>query len=422
MSVKGGEKFFSSKMIGEGWKSGGQEAPEEMASSFWPCVCVERWGGSVPSTDRRVLLLHGKQMKPKSIVVLGLLALGFFGGCTRQASAPKADGSGSITLLNVSYDPTREFYVEFNAAFAQHWEKQTGQPVLIDQSHGGSGKQARAVNEGLDADVVSLALAGDIDLIARSSKRLESDWQTKLPHNSSPYTSTIVFLVRKGNPKQIRDWDDLIRDGVEVITPNPKTGGGARWNYLAAWGFALQKELGDLSLVQDPSKANLVQAANGKAKEFIGKLYKNVPVLDTAARAATNTFLQRKIGDVLIAWENEAFLALKESGQGEVEIVVPSLSILAEPPVAVVTKNAEKHGTSQVATAYLEYLYSDEGQRLAAKHFYRPRNANVLTEESKKNFAELKLFALTDLVRDWEEAQQIHFKDRSGIFDQVFNQ
>ncbi|WP_146677289.1 sulfate ABC transporter substrate-binding protein [Pirellula sp. SH-Sr6A] len=361
-------------------------------------------------------------MNPKSIVALGLLALGFLGGCSSRESSPKGDNSDPITLLNVSYDPTRELYVEFNEAFARHWKDQTGQDVLIDQSHGGSGKQARAVNEGLDADIVSLALAGDIDLIARSSKRLEQDWQTKLPHNSSPYTSTIVFLVRKGNPKQIRDWDDLIRDGVEVITPNPKTGGGARWNYLAAWGFALQKELGDLSLLQDPSKANVVEAANGKAKEFIGKLYKNVPVLDTAARAATNTFLQRKIGDVLIAWENEAFLALKESGRGEVEIVVPSLSILAEPPVAVVTKNAEKRGTVEVAAAYLEYLYSDEGQRLAAKHYYRPRNAEVLTEETKKNFADLKLFGLKDLVRDWEEAQEIHFKDRSGIFDQVFNQ
>jgi sulfate transport system substrate-binding protein len=359
-------------------------------------------------------------MHAKSLFAVGLVALGVLQGCSSSEESSPGGRAGSVKLLNVSYDPTREFYVEFNETFAKHWEKETGQTVLIDQSHGGSGKQARAVNEGLDADVVSLALAGDIDLIAKSSKRLDPDWQTKLPHNSSPYTSTIVFLVRKGNPENIRDWDDLIRDGVEVITPNPKTGGGARWNYLAAWGFALQKELGDLAVIKDPSKGAEVEAAKVKAKEFIGKLYKNVPVLDTAARAATNTFLQRKIGDVLLAWENEAFLALRESGQSEVEIVVPSLSILAEPPVAVVTQNANKHGTNQVAAAYLEYLYSDEGQRLAAKHFYRPRNSNALTEETKRNFVDLKLFALSDIVRDWEEAQEVHFKDRTGIFDQVF--
>lgn len=359
-------------------------------------------------------------MHSKLFFALGLLALGVLQGCSSREDSSKGGATESVTLLNVSYDPTREFYVEFNEAFAQHWAQETGQSVFIDQSHGGSGKQARAVNEGLEADVVSLALAGDIDLIARSSKRLDPDWQTKLPHNSSPYTSTVVFLVRKGNPKWIRDWDDLIRDGIEVITPNPKTGGGARWNYLAAWGFALQNELGNLSLLKDPSKASEVEVAKAKAKGFVGALYKNVPVLDTAARAATNTFLQRKIGDVLLAWENEAFLALKESGQNDVEIVVPSLSILAEPPVAVVTQNANKHGASQVAAAYLEYLYSDEGQALAAKHFYRPRNLNVLTAETKKNFVELKLFALTDIVRDWGEAQEVHFKDRTGIFDQVF--
>lgn len=390
----------------------------ESGSGLWFANCGN--GGSKPLEKDRLRQFQGNNMHSKSFFALGLLALGVLQGCSNSNESSTGGAAGTINLLNVSYDPTREFYVEFNEAFAKHWEKEKGQTVLIDQSHGGSGKQARAVNEGMEADVVSLALAGDIDLIAKSSKRLDADWQTKLPHNSSPYTSTIVFLVRKGNPKQIRDWDDLVRDGVEVITPNPKTGGGARWNYLAAWGFVLQKELGDLAILKDPSREAEVERAKAKAKEFIGKLYKNVPVLDTAARAATNTFLQRKIGDVLLAWENEAFLALRESGQGEVEIVVPSLSILAEPPVAVVTKNADKHGTTQVAAGYLEYLYSDEGQRLAAKHFYRPRNSNVLTEETKKNFADLKLFALTDIVRNWEEAQEIHFKDRTGIFDQVF--
>lgn len=415
--ILGGEDFFSVNLlskidVGNGLGLDGIK--------FWPRVCKTGEVCSKAPLKDRLGNSQGINMHAKSLFAVGLVALGVLQGCSSSEESSPGGTAGSVKLLNVSYDPTREFYVEFNETFAKHWEKETGQTVLIDQSHGGSGKQARAVNEGLDADVVSLALAGDIDLIAKSSKRLDPDWQTKLPHNSSPYTSTIVFLVRKGNPENIRDWDDLIRDGVEVITPNPKTGGGARWNYLAAWGFALQKELGDLAVIKDPSKGAEVEAAKVKAKEFIGKLYKNVPVLDTAARAATNTFLQRKIGDVLLAWENEAFLALRESGQSEVEIVVPSLSILAEPPVAVVTQNANKHGTNQVAAAYLEYLYSDEGQRLAAKHFYRPRNSNALTEETKRNFVDLKLFALSDIVRDWEEAQEVHFKDRTGIFDQVF--
>ncbi len=329
------------------------------------------------------------------------------------------DGS-SVKLLNVSYDPTREFYLEFNRSFAQHWKEKTGTTVEIDQSHGGSGKQARAVNEGLKADIVSLALAGDIDTIVKHSQIIEEDWQSKFPHNSSPYTSTIVFLVRKGNPKKIHDWDDLVRDGVEVITPNPKTGGGARWNYLAAWGATLHRELGDLAVLKDQEKKAEVERARAKAEAYIADLYRHVPVLDTSARAATNTFIQRSIGDVLLTWENEAFLAFKELGTDQVEMVVPSVSILAEPPVAVVTKNAIARGTMEVASAYLEYLYSPEGQRLAAKHYYRPRNDEMLTEEQKGVFAKRKLFQLTDIVSGWEEAQEVHFKDRTGLFDRIY--
>lgn len=339
-------------------------------------------------------------------------------GCS--SDSPEATQGGSeVKLLNVSYDPTREFYSEFNESFAKYWEEKAGQRIVVDQSHGGSGKQARAVVEGLEADIISLALAGDIDTIAKTSKLLERDWQSKLPHNSSPYTSTIVFLVRKGNPKNIRDWNDLIRDGVEVITPNPKTGGGARWNYLAAWGYILKKELGDFKVLRDPNRAAEIDRAETKARTYLKALYEHVPILDTAARGATNTFLQRKIGDVLLTWENEAFLALKEMGSGEVELVVPSLSILAEPPVAVVTKNAARHGTEQVARAYLEYLYSDTAQRLAAKHFYRPRSSEVLTEEVQKGFAQVELFLLSDIAADWNEVQEKHFKDRTGIFDQI---
>jgi sulfate/thiosulfate transport system substrate-binding protein len=321
-------------------------------------------------------------------------------------------------LLNVSYDPTREFYVEFNQTFAEHWRKTTGELVEIDQSHGGSGKQARAVTEGLQADVVSLALAGDIDTIAKQSGLVASDWQSKLPYNSSPYTSTVVFLVRKGNPKNIHDWDDLVREGVEVITPNPKTGGGARWNYLAAWGFALHQRLGSLSQLKNPDRRADIEAANEHARNFIAELYRHVPVLDSAARAATNTFVQRQIGDVLLTWENEAMLAIRELGNDQVQLVVPSISILAEPPVAVISKNTESHGTSEVAVKYLEYLYSDEGQRLAAKHFYRPRS--TIAGELATPFAELKLFALMDILSGWEEAHEVHFKDRTGVFDRIY--
>jgi sulfate/thiosulfate-binding protein len=306
-----------------------------------------------------------------------------------------------IKLLNVSYDPTRELYREFNAAFAKHWNEKTGDKVTVDQSHGGSGAQSRAVIDGLKADVVTLALAGDIDPIASIGKLLPKDWVTKLPDNSAPYTSTIVFLVRKGNPKNIKDWDDLAKKGVEVITPNPKTSGGARWNYLAAWAFAEKKQGKD-------------QAG---AKEFVRAVYKNVPVLDTGARGSTTTFVQRGIGDVLITWENEAFLAVNELGEDEVEIIVPSVSILAEPSVAVVEENAKANGTTEVAKAYLQYLYSKEGQTIAAKNYYRPRDAQV-AETFAKTFPKLDLVTI-DYFGGWQKAQPEHFGD-GGIFDQIY--
>jgi sulfate transport system substrate-binding protein len=316
------------------------------------------------------------------------------------AVAVAADAK-EIKLLNVSYDPTRELYQDYNVAFAKYWKSKTEDTVVIQQSHGGSGKQARAVIEGLQADVVTLALAYDIDAIAEKAKLLSADWQKQLPSNSTPYTSTIVFLVRKGNPKGIKDWEDLVKSGVSVITPNPKTSGGARWNYLAAWGYALKKNGNDES----------------KAKEFVAKIFKNVPVLDTGARGATTTFVQRGIGDVLIAWENEAFLSLKDSGQGEFEIVAPSISILAEPPVAVVDKVASRHGTQEVAKAYLEYLYSPEGQEIVAKEFYRPRLESVAQKYSDK-FPKLNLFTVDELFGGWQKAQKTHFVD-GGSFDQI---
>ena len=335
---------------------------------------------------------------------------------------PESSSSGAKRqLTNVSYDPTRELYAEFNEAFARHWQATHGEAVEFAQSHGGSGKQARAVIEGLDADVVSLALSGDIDAIAEKTNALPTAWQQNFPNNSSPYTSTIVFLVRKGNPKRVRDWGDLVQDDIEVITPNPKTGGGARWNYLAAWGYALSTQLGDLKKLKDPAESAAVAQATEHAKDFISKLYANVPVLDTSARAATNTFIQRGIGDVLITWENEAFLALREAGTDQVELVVPSMSILAEPPVAVVERNASGHNTLDLAKAYVEYLYSDEGQQIIAKHFYRPRRKEVVSQEDLKRFTELKLFELSDIVSNWKDAQEIHFKDRTGVFDQVYS-
>ena len=303
-------------------------------------------------------------------------------------------------LLNVSYDPTREFYQEYNTAFAKQWKQQTGKSLTVKQSHGGSGKQARSVIDGLSADVVTLALSGDIDSIATQANLLPKDWQAKLPNNSSPYTSTIVFVVRKGNPKGIKDWDDLVKPGVKVITPNPKTSGGARWNYLAAWAYAERKFGGD----------------EAKVKQFIGALFKNVPVLDTGARGSTTTFAQRGIGDIFLSWENEAHLIEKEF-PGKTEIVIPSISILAEPPVAVVEKNATKHGTEELAKAYLTYLYSAEAQDIAGKHFYRPRDAKAL-EKWSKNFPKINLVTIDKEFGGWATAQRTHFAD-GGIFDRI---
>jgi sulfate transport system substrate-binding protein len=329
------------------------------------------------------------------MIRLHFLLLGLF--------LPVAAGWGkSLELLNVSYDPTREFYQEFNQAFAKAYQAKTGQSVTIQQSHGGSGKQARSVIDGLAADVVTLALAADIDALHANGSLVPADWQKRFPSNSSPYTSTINFLVRKGNPKGIKDWDDLIKPSVAVITPNPKTSGGARWNLLAAWGYALKKSGGDES----------------KAKEFVTKLYKNVPVLDSGARGATTTFVQRGLGDVLIAWENEAYLSLKEFGLDKFEIVYPSTSILAEPPVAVVDKVVDKKGTREAATAYLEYLYSPEGQEIAARNFYRRRSAEVLQKHASQ-FPKLDLFTVDEVFGGWPKAQPKFFGD-GGVFDQIY--
>lgn len=310
--------------------------------------------------------------------------------------------SAQSTLLNVSYDPTRELYREFNAAFLEKWKEETGESVTIRMSHGGSGAQARAVIDGLEADVVTLALEADIDAIAERTGKIPPDWRARLPNNSAPYTSTIVFLVRKGNPKQIRDWGDLVREGVEVITPNPKTSGGARWNFLAAWAWALEEYGGD----------------EEKAREYVGELYRHVPVLDTGARGSTTNFVQRGIGDVLLAWENEAFLAVQELGPEEFEIVVPSISIKAEPPVALVDGNVDQKGTRELAEAYLEFLYSDVGQRLAAKHFYRPANLDAADPQDRERFPDLKLVTLDDFG-GWKEAQPRFFGD-GAIFDQIY--
>ena len=306
-----------------------------------------------------------------------------------------------ITLLNVSYDPTRELYVDFNAAFAKHWKAKTGQDVSIKQSHGGSGKQARSIIDGLDADVATLALAGDTNAVVKHGGWIAPDWQKRLPHNASPYTSTIIFAVREGNPKNIKDWDDLIRADVKVITPNPKTSGGARWNYLAAWEFAKRKFGND-----------------AKAKDFVAKLFANVPVLDTGARGSTITFAQRNQGDVLIAWENEAYLLEKEFG-AKFDVIAPSISILAEPAVAVVDKNVDKKGTRAVATAYLEYLYSEEGQDIAGKNFYRPAVSAKAQAKYAKQFAKLKLFTIDEAFGGWDKADKAHFAD-GGSFDQIY--
>ncbi|WP_066366143.1 sulfate ABC transporter substrate-binding protein [Neobacillus fumarioli] len=321
-------------------------------------------------------------------------------GCSAQTAGSKNSTKHTVELLNVSYDPTRELYEQFNKSFASYWEEKTGQKVTIKQSHGGSGAQSRAVIDGLEADVVTLALAYDIDAIAKTGK-ISSDWQKRLANNSSPYTSTIVFLVRKGNPKGIKDWDDLVKKGVSVITPNPKTSGGARWNFLAAWGYALKKNNGD----------------EQKAKEFVTKLYHNVPVLDSGARGATTTFTEKGIGDVLIAWENEAYLAKKQLGN-QFDIVYPSVSILAEPPVTFVDQIAKKHGTEKVAKAYLDYLYSPEGQEIAAQNYYRPRDKQII-EKYHSQFPDIHLFTIDELFGGWTKAQKTYFAD-GGIFDQIY--
>jgi sulfate transport system substrate-binding protein len=329
----------------------------------------------------------------KSLTAAALASLLFAGAAAAQT-----------TLLNVSYDPTRELYKEFNAAFAEHWKAETGEDIAVQMSHGGSGKQARAVIDGLEADVVTLALEADIDQIATISGKIPADWRKRLPNNSSPYTSTIVFLVRAGNPKGVKDWPDLVKEGVEVITPNPKTSGGARWNYLAAWAYA------DQAFGHDAAKN----------REFVGELYRHVPVLDTGARGSTTTFAERGIGDVLLAWENEAFLALEELGADEFEIVVPSLSILAEPPVALVEGNADAKGTRKAAEAYLNFLYTPQGQQLAAKHFYRPSDTASVDPEALKRFPEVKLISIDDpLFGGWAKAQPEHFGD-GGVFDQIY--
>lgn len=309
--------------------------------------------------------------------------------------------AADVSLLNVSYDPTRELYQEFNQAFAKHWKDTTGDTVTIRQSHGGSGKQARSVIDGIEADVVTLALASDIDAIAQRGA-VKADWQKDYAHNSSPYTSTIVFLVRKGNPKQIKDWDDLIEPGISVITPNPKTSGGARWNYLAAWGYALKQPDGN----------------EERAKAFVAKLFKQVPVLDSGARGSTTTFVERGIGDVLLAWENEALLAIKELGPDKVEIVAPSVSILAEPPVAIVDKVVDKKGRRKVAQAYLQYLYTDEGQDIAGRNYYRPTSAKIATKYAQQ-FPAVKLFTIEEVAGSWDKVQKTHFGD-GGIFDQIY--
>ena len=340
--------------------------------------------------------MKSKHWLPRLAVMaaFALTTATLFGASLAQAA--------EVTLLNVSYDPTRELYVDYNAAFAKYWKAKTGQDVKINQSHGGSGKQARSVIDGLAADVVTLALAADIDAVATQGKLLPINWASRLADNSSPYTSTIVFLVRKGNPKGIKDWSDLIKPGIQVITPNPKTSGGARWNYLAAWGWAMKQP----------------GATDATAKEFVRKLYKNVPVLDTGARGSTTTFVQRGLGDVLIAWENEALLAIKELGADKLQLVMPTVSVLAEPPVAVVDKVVLRRGTREIAQAYLQYLYSKEGQEIVAKNYYRPRDAEVAAKYAAQ-YPKLNLVTIADFG-GWSKAQPTHFGD-GGVFDQIYS-
>jgi sulfate transport system substrate-binding protein len=336
---------------------------------------------------------HVARSRPPGSLI-AMVAAGLLGAQALPAAA-------QTTLLNVSYDPTRELYQEYNQAFAKHWKAKTGDALTFRQSHGGSGKQARAVIDGLEADVVTLALAYDVDELAEKGKLIPADWQKRLPQASSPYTSTIVFLVRKGNPKNIKDWDDLGRPGVSVVTPNPKTSGGARWNYLAAWGYVLKKG-----------------GSEDKARDLVTRIYKNAAVLDSGARGATTTFVERGIGDVLIAWENEAYLAIRELGPDKFEIVTPSVSILAEPPVTVVDKVVDKRGTRKVAEEYLAYLYSDEGQDIAAKHYYRPRSAKAAAKYANQ-FGKVNLFTIDEAFGGWQKAQKVHFAD-GGVFDRIY--
>ncbi|MBL8883092.1 MAG: sulfate ABC transporter substrate-binding protein [Hyphomicrobium sp.] len=338
--------------------------------------------------------MHRNRLSRRTTLAFGLAA----GVAVFAAGAYAAD----VSILNVSYDPTRELYQDYNVAFAKHWKAQTGDNVTIKQSHGGSGKQARAVIDGLEADVVTLALAGDVDQLYKHGGLIPADWQKRLANNSAPYTSTIVFLVRKGNPKGIKDWTDLGKDGIEVVTPNPKTSGGARWNYLAAWGYALKADGG----------------SEEKARDLVTRIYRNTKVLDSGARGSLTTFTERGIGDVLISWENEAYLASKELGADKFEIITPTVSILAEPSIAVVDKVVDKRGTRKVAEAYLNYLYSPEGQDIAGKHYYRPRDPQV-AEKYKAQFSPTKLFTIDEVFGGWTAAQEVHFKD-GGVFDQIF--
>jgi len=363
-----------------------------MKSEKWPSWAAreERLASRVVDMRSRAAAL---MRKTAAFLAAAVVCAAVFGSSVASAA--------EVTLRNVSYDPTREFYVDYNATFIKYWKAKTGQDVVINQSHGGSGGQARGVIDGLQADVVTLALAADIDAIAAQGKLLPINWQSRFPDNSSPYTSTIVFLVRKGNPKGIRDWSDLIKPGVSVIKPNPKTSGGARWNYLAAWAWALKQPGGTPTT----------------AKEFVRKLYKNVPVLDAGARGATTTFVQRGLGDVLIAWENEAFLAIKQLGSDKLQIVVPTVSVLAEPPVAVVDKVVLRKGTREVATAYLQYLYSKEGQEIIARNYYRPRDPEVAAKYADR-FPKLNLVTIADFG-GWPKAQAEHFGE-GGVFDQIY--
>jgi sulfate/thiosulfate transport system substrate-binding protein len=342
-------------------------------------------------------MINASRLVTKTIaLLLAVSALVFASACRGKTEGP------GTTLLNVSYDPTRELYDDFNKAFIAHYKTTTGKDVTIKMSHGGSGKQARSVIDGLEADVVTLALAYDVDMLREKGQLIPEGWQKRLPDNGAPYTSTIVFVVRKGNPKNIRDWSDLIAPGVSIITPNPKTSGGARWNYLAAWGYALRQDGG----------------SEEKARDFVGALYKNVPVLDSGARGSTTTFAERNIGDVLLAWENEALLLLRDKGGDKFEIVNPSVSILAEPPVSVVDRYADKHGARELAEAYLKHLYSEEGQEIAAKHHYRPRSAAV-TEKYAKDFPKITLFTVDEVFGGWSAAQKKHFDD-GGVFDLIY--